>query len=344
MELEANIEITSDLLKDKTRIDNSSLILTETIDSYSTSLYESSSTLVNNNGIKNIQIENFDNQPAVNELTNCLNNIFQDETVSLQTVELVQFNRNQHERLHRETKDYHCLDCDKDFKTASQYINHKKTHAFRYECRECDKVYVYGQSLKHHYKTIHPESYENMMNTCSLKRGYECEICSKVYESRLSFLAHKRFDHNWAKIFKCRESSCNKKFFNKEQCDLHYKKKHIKEKSLKCQYCNKSFFMKCHLLVHVKKHTNEKNFKCEYCGRGFIQKIHLKTHLAKHTGLREFICTQQNCNKSFTSSTYLKKHKFMAHSEGLMKFKCNICGEGFPMLFVLNKHKKKHEK
>ena len=53
-------------------------------------------------------------------------------------------------------------------------------------------------------------------------------------------------------------------------------------------------------------------------------------------------CTEAGCNKSFNSRNELKAH-LRLHDNGLRKYKCNTCGQGFAQRSSLNKHKRTHD-
>lgn len=49
-------------------------------------------------------------------------------------------------------------------------------------------------------------------------------------------------------------------------------------------YCNKTFYKKSNLRLHMLIHENIKPYACLYCDRQFTQKATRDVHLTKHTG------------------------------------------------------------
>ena len=55
---------------------------------------------------------------------------------------------------------------------------------------------------------------------------------------------------------------------------------------MKCQYCDKTFYLKGNLQAHELIHTKEKPYKpyaCQYCDKSFKQKGSLQKHELIHT-------------------------------------------------------------
>ena len=52
-----------------------------------------------------------------------------------------------------------------------------------------------------------------------------------------------------------------------------------KEKSFKCDLCNKSFTSKDHLNGHLKIHSREKPYSCTLCENIFSELANLKMHV-----------------------------------------------------------------
>lgn len=49
-------------------------------------------------------------------------------------------------------------------------------------------------------------------------------------------------------------------------------------------YCNKTFYQKSNLRLHMMIHENIKPYECSYCDKRFTQKATRDIHLTKHTG------------------------------------------------------------
>ncbi|KAJ8928665.1 hypothetical protein NQ314_018759 [Rhamnusium bicolor] len=57
---------------------------------------------------------------------------------------------------------------------------------------------------------------------------------------------------------------------------------HTEEKPFQCEFCEKKFATKEHLIIHQQVHTKEKLFICRICQKVFIQKGTLNVHMRYH--------------------------------------------------------------
>uniref|UniRef100_A0A914M825 C2H2-type domain-containing protein n=1 Tax=Meloidogyne incognita TaxID=6306 RepID=A0A914M825_MELIC len=100
-----------------------------------------------------------------------------------------------------------------------------------------------------------------------------------------------------------------------------------------CQWdgCEQVFDNEETFVEHVKAHVNmEKDNKCHWrdCEREepFQRSDHLKQHIVGHTGVKLYVCEYVNengvrCDKSYTQSHNLKKHK-QTHAAERIIYKC----------------------
>jgi len=105
--------------------------------------------------------------------------------------------------------------------------------------------------------------------------------------------------------------------------------------------CNKSFYQKTHLEIHVRAHTGAKPFICKApsCGQRFSQLGNLKTHERRHTGERPYSCDV--CGKTFAQRGNVRAHKIV-HQQ-IKPFTCKLddCGKQFTQLGNLKSHQNK---
>ncbi|XP_072757753.1 uncharacterized protein [Anoplolepis gracilipes] len=99
------------------------------------------------------------------------------------------------------------------------------------------------------------------------------------------------------KIFKCFQ--CNSVFDRPSQLNYHYRSKHLGEKSHICQICEKGFFRKADLRMHLNIHLGIKPYACPICDKRFTQISSLAKHKQIHTP-KDF--TQQYCNTSLINN------------------------------------------
>ncbi|KAH8633234.1 zinc finger protein OZF [Alternaria alternata] len=105
--------------------------------------------------------------------------------------------------------------------------------------------------------------------------------------------------------------------------------------------CNKSFYQKTHLEIHIRAHTGDKPFPCKApgCGQSFSQLGNLKTHERRHTGERPYSC--DICGKTFAQRGNVRAHKIV-HQQ-IKPFSCKLddCGKQFTQLGNLKSHQNK---
>ncbi|KAJ8278492.1 hypothetical protein GJAV_G00088200 [Gymnothorax javanicus] len=108
----------------------------------------------------------------------------------------------------------------------------------------------------------------------------------------------------------------------------------IVKRPFKCTRCDKRFYRKNTLSMHLRIHTGEKPYKCGHCGNSFSQTAHLIRHLKTHTGEKPYKCTE--CEKCFCSYSELRIHLRVHLSE--KPFKCTHCAKGLTTKFSLKRH------
>ena len=81
-----------------------------------------------------------------------------------------------------ETKNFKCSDCDKDFVFYNSLLKHKRTkHSDSiYLCGICNKTFVYKDSVLRHKNSAHSE----------VKTQYLCTICSQTFKYKCNLKAH----------------------------------------------------------------------------------------------------------------------------------------------------------
>ncbi|XP_001354918.2 zinc finger protein 782 [Drosophila pseudoobscura] len=116
--------------------------------------------------------------------------------------------------------------------------------------------------------------------------------------------------------------------------------------SLKCSQCQHSFAHKLTLSAHIRKvHEGSKRpFQCDQCEKCYSFMGGLYTHIKEIHATRErrYPCDQPGCDRVYTSSIAMQKHKRLKHSpkEPARKFICEQCGASFNQSANLNYHRR----
>lgn len=85
-------------------------------------------------------------------------------------------------------------------------------------------------------------------------------------------------------------------------------KTHSGIRNLHCEICNKGFYKRAYLNVHIRTaHNGEKRHECSECGKMFTNTSNLICHFRIHTGEKPFVC--DICNSRFNQSSALLRHK-----------------------------------
>ncbi|NXS04419.1 ZN282 protein, partial [Oxylabes madagascariensis] len=103
-------------------------------------------------------------------------------------------------------------------------------------------------------------------------------------------------------------TECGKRFRLKINLIIH-QRSHAKEGPYECPVCEIGFSNKRHLDLHHSIHVKDRAFgaKCPYCKKFLSCSMSLQRHLQTHARERPYCCS--SCNKCFTRSNHLLRHK-----------------------------------
>lgn len=125
---------------------------------------------------------------------------------------------------------------------------------------------------------------------------------------------------------------CEKSFNKRSTLKRHVNRIHSSDRPYICEFCKKAFrlikLLKSHILNrHILKshtHSTEKPFSCEYCEKPFDNLSNLQNHLCIHSSKRQYIC--KYCKKdSYDSRNF--KWDVSVHMYGKI-FICVYCKKG----------------
>lgn len=183
------------------------------------------------------------------------------------------------------------------------------------------------------------------------ENALSCDICQKIFFKKHRLEGHLR-KHLGLKPFQCNlceDKQFSKWFTYKEHINLKHTKG-TERVQYKCDFdgCNKSYFIKDSLQMHIKmKHlgipqkTRAFNFVCEHCGKSFKSNETMKKHWYTHVPeLMPYIC--KICPRKFPTKHKLKEHT-MRH-EGIKNHVCTLCGLRKTTGHELKVHMRNHTK
>ena len=104
---------------------------------------------------------------------------------------------------------------------------------------------------------------------------------------------------------------------------------------LYCCLCEKRFYSKQHLKVHIQSAHEGKRFKCNSCEKEFKSNSILRKHNLIHDGV-SFACN--SCDKKFSRREMLREHEQSFHKG--KRLKCDPCEIEFTFLSSLKRHQK----
>ncbi|XP_077272996.1 uncharacterized protein LOC143903342 isoform X1 [Temnothorax americanus] len=191
-----------------------------------------------------------------------------------------------HMRVHSDSRDYKCPDCNKCFKQASQLRNHRVMHLDRktlevtrwYTSKKCDmcgKTYANSKCLKNHIQAVH-----------SKLRPYVCNVCGHASARKAMLQMHLR--------------------------------QHTGDKPFSCEICEYKTGDHNTLRRHVMQHTGFRPYKCPHCTYTSIQSSSYKNHLKSRHPLLSGLFTCDLCTfKTVKNESYIQHLK--DHEKGLIK-------------------------
>ncbi|KAJ0184220.1 hypothetical protein K1T71_000643 [Dendrolimus kikuchii] len=189
------------------------------------------------------------------------------------TIDSLRIHASRHER----TRCYECDKCEKAFSYPCLLRKHATNshHSDKHYCVECDVTFKSFESLRLHFKRAKKHRDESSYK-------HKCPHCPEVFFTSSSLSAHLTSVHGEAKRHGCGE--CPKWFSSKEALRSHHWKVHDSKGSreIRCDMCQRIFYRKSVLKVHMRTHTGERPHSCE-CGAAFAQRATLRAHRnAKH--------------------------------------------------------------
>ena len=224
---------------------------------------------------------------------------------------------------------------------------------------KCHKVFISSAKYDEHKSRHHPKdkpfkSLKNKSINAKLNENdsKKCDICGKVFDSKLKVSRHKKFVHIHSRNLECDFPGCGKKFKVKKLLNCHKKYVHPSiDLKVECNQCNKVLKNKRNLISHKRTYHSGKLLACNWPGCEYRCKYkqYLEKHQTSHRPEKNYVCDWPECGKAYKISDYLSKHmKSHTRTDALDKrYSCDWPGCQFRTAYAQNitPHKKNiHQK
>ena len=146
---------------------------------------------------------------------------------------------------------------------------------------------------------------------------------------------HFRRVHVVDKKIKC--DFCPRTFFQISNLEIHLLQCQMDYQQEKCEFCDSILKSKKQLAQHINNIHKGETFdeKCEICEKSFKDKGKLKLHYKVHQKEKPFQCN--SCVHSFSSMQHLQMHIKSIHSK-IKDQQCHLCGKSFSLANSLKTH------
>ncbi|XP_053622924.1 uncharacterized protein LOC128682308 [Plodia interpunctella] len=263
-----------------------------------------------------------------------------------------------HIEVHRDTLDFTCGICDKQFKTSRYlYRHHKLVHApAPHECDRCGKRFPLPTKLRQHmllhtgekphkcsdcgksFRALYSLNTHRLLHTN--EKPYKCQYCPYACRDNSTLRRHHERHTGTLVLFQC--SDCGRKFDNRSKLKTHVLERHFADqKMVPCPQCSGKFRSDVSLKKHIRM-VHEKAFtaKCEVCDAEISSRYNMAAHLRKHLQVKPYRCRYKQCNKRFKDMNSLKKHSRIHKPDE--QYSCDVCGRLFARRHRLNTHMRQH--
>merc|ERR1712126_285363 len=122
----------------------------------------------------------------------------------------------------------------------------------------------------------HIDRNEKSENVPKSKKCYECD---ELFVNSLTLMRHHNSIHKGVLKFQC--GSCDKEYFRRQDLKLHVKSYHEGVK-FPCNQCDKQFGHRRLLKMHVKSYHESVKFQCDQCDKQYGQRCVLNRHFRLH--------------------------------------------------------------
>lgn len=190
---------------------------------------------------------------------------------------------------------------------------HQRTHqeqAKSVTCPVCHHSYP-EHRLKHHIKTVHPDTVPVQGKGLMVKRAEKCPYCDSYFLKNSSDFQQHIWAHQGLKPYLC--TMCDYAGRSRSNLKTHMNR-HNKDRCHVCDLCGKTFKSKVTLKSHRLSHSSEgKRFQCTKCDFTCVSKPSLLRHMEQHAEFKPFRCA--HCHYSCNIAGPLKRHYNRKHPD-----------------------------
>ncbi|XP_071523977.1 uncharacterized protein [Panulirus ornatus] len=251
---------------------------------------------------------------------------------------------------------HQCRVCGRRFSIEASAREHERRHAVgELQCPACPLRFSRMSHLHHHACQLHPEFTKFPCQYCGavkptvdalhshikvhhgdrlgLPAAFSCKVCQETFHTGKALACHRSSRHPGTAVCGFCGAQVGSRYLSK-----HINAVHTKEKTHKCDKCDKEFYSRTSLTGHQKRQHGPRKHLCDLCGKGYVHNVELQRHLKAHRNQRDFKC--DFCNRTFLKAVDLTYHR-RSHT-GERPHQCKLCPEAFIRPLGLRKHMLKH--
>ena len=226
-----------------------------------------------------------------------------------------------------------------DYEDYIKNMRRQATNKFLISCHECDHHFDSSEKFREHVDLNHlvtKRFYHNFVDSYQEETDFTCEHCDKTFQKNQELVKHvTRVHYQYNPLYEC--DQCGNKYSRLSELRRHKRCVHNPLPRSQCNYCGKEFHRKDYLDEHVLRvHENGQIYNCEKCNTTFNKKSSLERHQrTSKDGNGSFKYQCNDCEISFCTGKQMH-----AHANDHIGLACDLCGEKFKRIDVLQRHVK----